>query len=310
MFLTPYQTTVCKDYVVDRIVQRIKEEQALNSTPLHMVETNPLTDKEPEAPVFMVGPDHSDIPPFAHPLFLDMGIGREGDEDVVLDVRNFTRLDRNNQLAVSSQLDYKLAVIRGILSHYWRFNAAEDMLNLGHFQVKVYARWLTDVISRRLALTPDIQVRVTVIAAYFYLCMFQDSDIEELDDKQKQKIITIVNRSTGVAAEKVLEITDRLGLMRSVHDFVAALAEVGESARLKDFNLGLLYAVVGGSWFGSNHREIVALGLEHPPTFISLMAMALDERGYRRTVLGKTIEINAKRGDDRNFLYNLRRLPM
>jgi hypothetical protein len=253
----------------------------------------------------MLGPDVTHVPTFAHPIFVKRG---EDEEYLVIDVRNFTRLTREGQLVTSAHLDMALSKVRAILSAYWYKNDPLDLLGLGDVQITIFARWLTDVLTRRLALTPETQMRVSVISAYYYLCMFS-KDVE-IDDKTRIKWASKISQATRVSTEVVLEIIERLQMLLNVHDYVAALTSTSDSARFESFNVGLLFTVAGGSWFGANASEIVACGLEHPPTFIALLERAMKERGYRRTTLGRTVEMSTKRGEDKAFLYNLQRLPV
>lgn len=306
MFPTPYSTTVCKDYVLDRIVTEIQKTSVLEGASLRLLEDNPMGGKTPnETLIYMLGPDVTHVPTFAHPVFI-----KESDEReyVVIDVRNFTRLSREGQLVTSAHLDMALAKVRAILSAYWYKNDPIDFLSLGNIQITIFARWMTDILTRRLALTPETQMRVTVISAYYYLCMFS-KDVE-IDEKTRIKWAGKISESTRVSSDVVLEIIERLQMLLNVHDFVAALTSTSDSARFESFNVGLLFTVAGGSWFGANAAEIVACALEHPPTFIALLERAMKERGYRRTTLGRTVEMSTKRGEDKAFLYNLQRLPV
>lgn len=312
MKVSPYDTTACKDYVTDQIGMEIERAEIASNPPVTRLTENPFTGKELEGTVGLVGPQHDAVPAFAHPYIQPVNndgknVLRAG-SSVYIDVRNFTRLNRQNEMTVSSNLDYKLATIRGVLTAYWNREGGEDFFALGGFQTVVFSRWLTEVITRRLALELDTQMRVSVIAAWFYLCQFHEE--EQLDDRLRVNFVKYISQNMRVSSENVTAITESLKYIPDSTAFISALIEVGDSARLETMNLGLLYSLVGGSWFGANAREIVAVALEHPPTFISMIAIALDERGYRRTVIGRTVENCSRKGDDKNFLYNLRRLPL
>jgi hypothetical protein len=61
-----------------------------------------------------------------------------------------------------------------------------------------------------------------------------------------------------------------------------------------------LFTVLGGTWFGANAKELVAVALEHPPTWISILLAAFTERSFRNSQLGKLAErgSNKKTGED------------
>lgn len=319
MFKTPFTTTPCKDYRVERIREEILKEQITGVPPRQQLD-NPLTGEETKSTFLeLIDGRYSAIPTFAHPLDMNNNSKKSSKDNAheddyaedtwfVLDVRNFTRLDRNENMVVSSTLDFKLHVTRALLSDYWVHNPTEDMLALGNIQLKVFARWITEVITRRLALEPETQMRLTAIAAFYYLCLFYEED--DLDKKLVRRMARRINEVLRIPSETIDEIMESIGHMDNATDFVNALINYGQSTRLEQMNLGLLYTIIGGSWFGANAREILAVAFEHPPSFISLLAMAFTSRGYRKTILGKAAEMNTKKSEDKDFVSNLQKLPI
>lgn len=319
MFKTPFTTTVCKDYRVERIREEILKEN-ISGVLGEQVETNPLTGEDvKDTYVQLIDGRATAIPTFAHPLDINNDSSKDQKNNAhedeygemtwfALDVRNFTRLDRNENMVISSQHDYKLHVIRALLSDYWLRNPTEDMIALGNIQLRVFARWLTEVITRRLALEPDTQMRVTAIAAFYYLCLFYEEI--DLDKKLTRRMARRIQEVLRLPSETIDEVMEEVGYMANAEDFVNALRNYGYSTRLEQMNLALLYTVVGGSWFGANSREVLAVSLEHPPTFISLLAMAFTQRGYRKTILGKATELATKKNEDKDFVTNLQKLPI
>lgn len=305
MFKQPYDTTPCRDYLIDRIVASIAKQIVMGGSGQIQHIQHPK-DNTPTGVCELI-PGSAEIPPFAHPLLVN-NLPAGYSPFFVVDVRNFTRLNQMNEKVVSSKLDYDTAVIRGLLQGYWYENSPNDLLGLGTYQVTIFARWLSELLTKRLALTPEVQLRVSVISAYFYLCMFQEE--KNADESVKLKMASMISKAIYTSADEVIKIIEPLKIHCCAQDYVDELINSSNSARFEKFNLALLYTIVGGSWFGSNARELVAVALEHPPTFITLVAQATNERGFHNTPLGKLAKTYDKGDAAKSFLYNLWHLPI
>jgi hypothetical protein len=317
MFQSAYETTPCRDYVVDKISAAIKKQIILHPAGFENV-TAPVVDKPINGCRFL-NPRVPEVPPFAHPMVVYYD---NNEFAVYSDVRNFTRIDREQNVVVSSRLDYDLAVLRTWMQRIWLVHSPLDLLGLGHYPVMVYARWMTEAITKRLALQPDAQMRVSILMAYFYICMFyeKNSDTAHItrgsddafvfEQKELFKIATLIARATNVNAEEVLKVIDGVPVCANIQDLCKLLVEQGGSIRFQDFNPSLVYGIVSGSWFGQNHRELVAVAVEHPVTWMAILAKAVNERGFHNTIIGKVAKL-ADRGDlAKNYVQNILNLPI
>ena len=50
------------------------------------------------------------------------------------------------------------------------------------------------------------------------------------------------------------------------------------------------------------------MAVEHPPTWLAMVAMATNERGYRNTVIGKLCQLYQKADEVKSFIFNLKQL--
>ena len=83
------------------------------------------------------------------------------------------------------------------------------------------------------------------------------------------------------------------------------MKDTGTSPRLASLNAGFLVTAIGGVWFGANARENVAVSLEYPPLFITLVYKALMDRSYHSTMLSRFVEISNRRDAGKDFTRNL-----
>ena len=156
-------------------------------------------------------------------------------------------------------------------------------------------------------LDPSSQIKVSIIAGYFYLTLFRD---EEIDHNDRIKLASQVSRATrNLDTEQCLEVIEDLPEMKNVHEFIETMVEVVDSSRMKKFNAGLLYSIIGGGWFGANAREVMAVAVEHPPTFIALVHAAINDRSYRRSLFAKMVQDLDRKDLGKTFTSNLARLP-
>lgn len=299
MFLTAYETTAGKPHVMTKTANEIRRHRAMGGEQLQLV-TGEHSDYY-VAP-FLLTPGIATIPPFGHPLLVtadekDLNndeISWSWDGYLVADVRNYMRLDANRKPVINANPDYDLARHRLILQSMWLDKIHfVDLLNVGVFPMKAFTRWVGDNICFRLNVTPDIQMRIQVILAFFYLCLFMPDSLKRRNADEKFSNIelakngALITRATGIPANTVIDIIRPLTIMHSVLDLVETLKEHGQSVRFEKFNVEFLTVIIGGSWYGSNKDELLAVALEHPPTWLAILYSAAEERGYKNTFIGK-----------------------
>ena len=91
--------------------------------------------------------------------------------------------------------------------------------------------------------------------------------------------------------------------MSNVKDFVSQIIHVIDSPCLEKFSSGLLMTILMNSWFGNNSKETVCVGIEHVPTWLSLV-YSLNDRIYKTAALLKSYWQNDKK-DAGKTLYSI-----
>ena len=293
MFPTPFDTTACRSYNRDAIAKGIK---------LAMVEDNLMSLEAPDSGrsargVMGIKPGDEDTPTFSHPYYYDEI------RQVVLDARPFLRLNRDRSIGISNVPEYQFQLARGILTQHWIEHEPVDLLNLGEIVPLVFSRWLTEAIVRKLGLTPAEQVSVTTVTLFYWYSLFRSAD-EEFTERDKMRIVTKLTQITQIPATLSMPLIDNIGVMTNIHEYVNTLSRVIDNPRITSLNVPLLFAILGGSWFGFNVKETIAVATEHPPTFIAIVAQALDNRSYRKSIIGRLVYDNDKRDRGRVFSRN------
>lgn len=283
MFISPYETTVCRNHRVQDIVDQL-------TNALTMGEFIFLGER-----VAMVSEEHTNIKPFAHPMVIDASHTNRK-QMVVIDVRSSSRFDRATEKLVGGT-DFEYAKLRGkLMDVAWVQGNTKDLLNAGDYAVRVYARLMGENLGRRMNLTPETQLRVQVIAAQFFLNLFKES-LDSVDDDERMGDAKRISRSISLPVPDVLAIVEEMPPINTMQQFTDVVGELGQSVRLGKLNPGLVYTMLGGIWFGANANENTAVGLEHPPTFAAMLYMTTINRSYRKSILGQLIQRVDRRGE-------------
>lgn len=303
IFNTAYDTTATSGFVTARITEGDKA--AAYSSEVNRLEGEPILLVEG------AGTYGESVPPFAHPFpFLDKEYGQEERQWLAVDVRPFGRFDRNTGRFVLGQnkVEYNLAIARARLNVIWSDQAKDILRDISQMPMAVYAAWLSENIQRRYALEPVEQFNVSILAAIFYASLFHNE--EKLEERDKLRIVNAVSRNLRCKAEDVLKIIDQVDVIPNMQAFCEKAAEIASPVRLAQLSPALLITILGGTWYGngSNHRELLAVAIEHPPTWIAILMAACSERYYHNTGLARICERFEKNDIGKNFMHSVLRM--
>jgi hypothetical protein len=123
-----------------------------------------------------------------------------------------------------------------------------------------------------------------------------------MDDVMIHKFSVHTIKATRAPVDLVIDTFGKIGDIKSITDFCNKVPQILENIRLNDFNLGVLLTIIANSWYGLNSREILAVALEHPPTWCSLVYGSLTERTFKNSMIARVAERYGKNGNADNFL--------
>lgn len=302
---TAYDTTACMAYKTQNIVDLISKAIVVNAV---NIKTIRLSNLGHEIRVGLVegGNTHSDtIPYFHHPLFVyDSRYPHDEEPIVFIDVRDYGMYNKPQQrFVVRNRVEYVWSIKRAILTHMWTHGRKEALRDLSMLPAAAFSSMISESVSRRFALDMAQQTTMQVLACYFYYCLF--SDAKEFDEVELNRVVGAIARCTKVQADYIYNVVNGLPVIESLDDFCRYSKEKTESVSLTDFNTGILFAITGGNWFGTNARELMAVALEHVPTWIMIVYGGVAEASFKRSVLAKLLERLAKRHPAEVFTKNL-----
>lgn len=301
-----YSTTFGSRLVTKGIEQAIKESFIKDS--LDKVNLN-VDNSGEYKPVFITGALDNDvnIPLFTHPITIK---NIHGKNYVVSDLRLYIKSnpDLNNiETSIKNLTEYNFAKSRAILSLSWLNDNTSSMKNSFSFAGVVYSAWMAEVISKYYALDFKDQSILFVIISYFYQSLFIDG---EIDEETKQKFATHTIKASRTTADFVFSIFDKITMEQSdskvfsLDQLCFNIREILENVRLKNFNTVTLLNIISNSWYGTNAKEILAIALEHPPTWNAIVYSALTEKTYKSSMIYRVAERFGKRGASDEFLKN------
>jgi hypothetical protein len=282
IFKTAYDTAACRGYITDKITDgltRADIKSLLTSSKLNdvaLVTGSHLVDEL--------------VPTFSHPiLFKD----RNGTEKLAIDVRGYGKWDSVQQeYVVRDTASYDGLMVRAGLNEIWlEANGPDRIRSMSVFPLSVFASWIGEAVAKRLALEAQDQFTVSVLAAIFYLNLFWDNERSTNPNKMdKAFLVSVISRGLNYKSDMVYDIVEKHAGIANVNDYCEACKSYSQSVRLRDLNVSTLFAMIGGYWYGNSGREVIAVALEHPPTWLSLLWQAMYIQGYRNAGLTKILE--------------------
>jgi len=296
MYKTAFETISCRVYNTEELKKKIR---------LAQLEEGLITPVSPDLQkgldgILAIDSSNEDIPIFSHPLQMEL----QGKEVLIIDTRQFIKINRDGSRTNTSPNDYKFLILRALLTKEW-IKDPIAIKTMGELVEQTFVRWLSDIIVSKLGLDPNDQAKITVITYFYWHCLFEQ---DELSERTKLNIVKKLSNITYVSSEYAISIMDSIPYMEGIVDYIETIKELVSSKRSDTLNVGLLLTMLSGSWFGVNAREIIGVSTEHPPTFVAIVAMALESKTYKKSLLGSKVNDLDRKGRGSDFqksLYNL-----
>lgn len=293
MLLMPYNTTICKMYKVDTIINQIKRAQI--DLPLPEVET---PGGNMVKGLFFITPneEHSDVANFTQ--FVNLGTDQE--PKLVLDGRPYMRLDRRTgTYRLTAENDYLFQCVRGALTLRMLDGDTNAIRRLGDVPVITFIRWITLALAQRFNLDLGTQLRMSIVCAYYYYSLLDPSLAEDTD--ARMQMANIVARVTRADLRTVAEVSESIESIKTIEEFTQTISTGIGSIRMGQLKFADLFTLVASSFVGVNYRENVGVALEHLPTFIAMVYTSLTDRSYRKTTIARRAETAGRTNELKQF---------
>lgn len=292
IFKSAYDTTATQGFRMDKTVDAIQ--RAWISGELKMAATGIRVVEGGRSVV-------DAVPQFEHPLWIE---DSDKQHFISFDARPFGKNDRmSGQFVVRDGIQYDTAMLRAKLNYVWLTETPNILRDISQLPAAVFAAWMAESITRRFVLDPEEQLRLAILAGYHYQCLF--TDVEKFDERELGRVVKAVSSSVSASAEQVYDLLSDLPVLQSISDFCAHAEKITGSVRLKELNPPLLITLLGGSWFGHNHKEMIAVALEHPPTWLAILAACYQSRTFKNSQVARVAEIKDRQQAGQNYLRSV-----
>jgi hypothetical protein len=246
------------------------------------------------------GSPHLDnLPALKHPYVTHDQ--RTGQDTIFIDARTMLVKDRITEQFVnrsSSRVDFQMMLTRAKLQRMWMGEKKAEIRSCSAVPAIVFARWVSSTLSQKFMLDPREQETLEIISGYYYHTLFNTALEADHD-----KVVGYLSRHLGMHAERCYEVIPQIKEdIQGVPGLCKAFTEVTGSIRLKDFNAGHLYAALGMGYFGMMGKELTAVALEHPPTWITMLLYAVDDAMYKKSAIGTMLDKGSLRQKSKDFL--------
>jgi len=296
IFRTAYDTTACKDYVLTKIRHGIEE--IIARSYVGRLEIPELDIRYSiDGPLAIVAEDSvMMVPAFSFPIerplsAIEKNNDRTDHVSIIVDLRAYTRQPKDGSWEmikrISNMSEYMLHGSEAVLTYYWVNNEPQHLLTISKLPIAVYADWISQSLRNRFSLDPAEQMKLAVLSAFFYHCLFVKEGV--IGEHEKYKLAGGIARSINVAADVVVSILQNVNQIDNVDQFCQCIKDVLNNVRLTGLNKGVLYEVIGHSWYG-NSLEAMAVALEHPPTWLAYLRAACTDRSYKNTFIQKLLQ--------------------
>lgn len=240
--------------------------------------------------ILFVTDGFTEVPPFIHPIY-------SPEKDIAfVDVRGFSSVGQDGNLALKGDVDSELTLLRAKLELVWQRAPRADTFTAFHFSNLIFVRWLADTICHKQGLQLGQKSKVLAVTGLYNIGLYYNNITDEY---QINKYAEMISRDFYIPLEEVFSVIDTLDnpFPRDVDEYVEALKKMQISPRLANLNTVGLYAMLGGSWFmTANSIQLVGLAVEYPPCFAAMVSIATRHKIFKKTQIGERVDRANKGG--------------
>lgn len=284
IFNTAYDTTVMQGYPLNEFVTGVLK--SINLGRCQKAKEN-----------LWVVTDGTLAPPFSHPIHLiDNTTGVARDLGMAIDARALVKpgVGGRVDVRVRDRTNYDLLAVRADLTYKWITGDKKLISRVTPKMMNIYSYWLSGNIARRFALDPGDIAKLQIICAVYWQSLFIASN--QWDERFIDECMVQLTQVMRTRVDFLRSVIQDIQPMTDIKSLTDTIKTVTDSVRLKDLTPGVLISIIASTWMGNNKAEILAVAVEHPPTFLSLIYAAINEALYRRVGLAK-VALDTLKGD-------------
>ena len=290
IFYSPYETTIGSKFNTDRSQTAIRQSLGLNYPWMKINEANKTIFIYPN-PV---------VPTFSHPLTIETV---KGLTYTICDLSSFIRERQEGEYAVANKPLFSLQTIRTVLTSDLINNGTRSIKSLSPNVVKTYVDLITSSLSMAFSLNNEEVLALRALSGWMYYSMLHNDPYA--GELEFDALIAKFAREINIPSSFLYRYLDQ-EFYKNVSDFLEKIRQKISNPAVQKINEGLFYTVIAKNlnanvWIGLEKQEILAMSVEHIPTFIATLVICLSEQVFKNAGLTKMALRNFTR-DKANFI--------
>lgn len=290
IFYSPYETTIGSKFNTDRSQTAIRQSLGLNYPWMKINEANKTVFIYPN-PV---------VPTFSHPLTIETV---KGLTYTFCDLSSFIRERQEGEYVVANKPLFSLQTIRTVLTSDLINNGTRSIKSLSPNVVKTYVDLITSSLSMAFSLNNEEVLALRALSGWMYYSMLHSDPYA--GDLEFDALVAKLAREINIPSSFLYRYLDQ-EFYRNVGDFLEKIRQKISNPAVEKINEGLFYTVIAKNlnanvWIGLEKQEILAMSVEHIPTFVATLVICLSEQVFKNAGLTKMTLRNFTR-DKANFI--------
>lgn len=290
IFYSPYETTIGSKFNTDRSQTAIRQSLGLNYPWMKINEANKTIFIYPN-PV---------VPTFSHPLTIETV---KGLTYTICDLSSFIRERQEGEYTVANKPLFSLQTIRTVLTSDLINNGTRSIKSLSPNVVKTYVDLITSSLSMAFSLNNEEVLALRALSGWMYYSMLHNDPYA--GELEFDALIAKLAREINIPSSFLYRYLDQ-EFYKNVSDFLEKIRQKISNPAVQKINEGLFYTVIAKNlnanvWIGLEKQEILAMSVEHIPTFIATLVICLSEQVFKNAGLTKMALRNFTR-DKANFI--------
>lgn len=246
----------------------------------------------------------SEVPLFQYPYFVR---DFKGTDYAAIDVRPFiVRNTKDGNINVRNSIDFDSHIDRLAMSMIWNDDYMKEMRISLEFAGTVFAYWLSESISKRFALDPKDQIILSTLTYAYYQSLFMDKT--KFDESGYELLTLQAVRNLKVPGELAIDVINKIDEIKGIDDYCRLVETVLNNVRVRNFNTAFLINLISTSWFGVYAKENLAVALEFPPIWVSIVYTSLFERTFKNSIISRVSERYGKGGKAEQYMMSFKAL--
>ena len=196
-----------------------------------------------------------------------------------------------------------MQTIRTVLTADLINNGTRSIKSLSPNVVKTYVDLITSSLSMAFSLNNEEVLALRSLSGWMYYSMLHNDPYA--GELEFDALIAKLAREINIPSSFLYRYIDQ-EFYKNVGDFLEKIRQKISNPAVQKINEGLFYTVIAKNlnanvWIGLEKQEILAMSVEHIPTFVATLVICLSEQVFKNAGLTKMALRNFTR-DKANFI--------